>query len=113
MVEPYTLDRRAARLAFSRAAETYDGAAVLQREVGARLLSRLEYIKLDPLRIMDLGTGTGEAIEPLLQRYRKASVLAVDFAAPMVAKARRRGHWYRRPGGICADAHQLPLADMT
>ena len=113
MTKPYSIDIRAARLAFSRAAETYDAAAVLQQEVCSRLLSRLEYIQLDPKRIIDLGTGTGGAVEHLFRLYRKTPVLALDFAMPMVAKACRRGGWRRRPRGICADAHRLPVADAV
>ena len=33
----FAIDRRAVRRAFSRAAATYDDAAVLQREIGARM----------------------------------------------------------------------------
>ena len=37
------LDKRLVRLAFERAAATYDAAAVLQRVVGQRFYSLLEY----------------------------------------------------------------------
>src|SRR5262245_65450695 len=53
--DPAALDTRAVRRAFSRAARSYDEAAVLQREVGARLASRLDVVKLVPAAILDAG----------------------------------------------------------
>ena len=43
---------------------TYDAAAVLQREIGDRMLERLDYVRLQPQTILDLGCGTGHAIAP-------------------------------------------------
>jgi malonyl-CoA O-methyltransferase len=107
------IDKRRARRSFERAAEDYDRVAVLQREIANRLLERLDYIRLEPRRILDLGTGTGHAINALHQRYRKAQVVALDFAQGMLLQARRRGSWLRRPLCVCADAESLPLADAT
>jgi len=42
---------------FSRAANTYDKAAILQQEVGQRLIDRLAFIKIQPSIILDLGGG--------------------------------------------------------
>jgi malonyl-CoA O-methyltransferase len=105
------IDKRGARRAFERAAAVYDEAAVLQREIADRMLERLDYVRLAPRTVLDLGAGTGYAIEPLQRRYRKARVLALDFALNMVREARRRGSWLNRPRCVCADAESLPLAD--
>ena len=104
------IDKHYVRQAFSRAADSYDDAAVLQREIGRRMLQRLEYIRLQPKVIVDIGAGTGEASASLLKRYPKASVIALDFAMPMLRRARRRGRFLRRPLPLCADLEQLPLA---
>jgi malonyl-CoA O-methyltransferase len=61
--------------------------------------------------VLDLGSGTGQCIDSLLSRYRKAEVIALDIALPMLLRARRRGRWLRRPRCICADAERLPFAD--
>jgi malonyl-CoA O-methyltransferase len=106
-----TLDKRRARRAFERAAADYDRSAVLQRELADRLLERLDYVRLQPRRILDLGCGTGYAVDGLQRRYRGAQVIALDFALPMLLQARRRGGWLRRPHCLCADAERLPLAD--
>ncbi|HEX5515211.1 MAG TPA: malonyl-ACP O-methyltransferase BioC [Gammaproteobacteria bacterium] len=95
--------------AFQRAAATYDAAAVLQQEVGRRLLERLDVIRIEPTRVLDVGAGTGEASGALLRRYPRAQVLALDLAPAMLQHARRRGRLWRRPLCISADAEALPL----
>ncbi|MTW21538.1 malonyl-ACP O-methyltransferase BioC [Allochromatium palmeri] len=106
----HLIDKTRARLSFERAAADYDRVAVLQREIADRMLERLDYIRLAPQRILDLGAGTGYAIDALTRRYPKARVLALDFAHGMLLQARRRGSWWRRPHCVCADAEALPLA---
>lgn len=108
--DPLRVDKRQARRAFERAAQTYDAAAALQREVGQRMLERLDLIRLQPSRILDLGAGTGEFSHALLRRYRKADIVAVDVALNMLHRAHRRGGWFRRPGCVCGDAERLPFA---
>jgi len=56
---PLNLDRAQVRRAFERAAATYDGAAVLQREVGQRMAERLGFVRMQPGTILDAGCGTG------------------------------------------------------
>lgn len=105
-------EKRQMRRAFEAAAETYDAAAELQNEIGDRLIERMDFIRLQPRRILDLGAGTGRFSAALLQRYRGAEVVALDIAHPMLAKARGRGGWLRRgPVCVCADGERLPFAD--
>ena len=108
-----SIDKRQARRAFSRAADRYDEVAQLQREIGQRMIERLELVTLQPARILDLGCGTGVATAELGRRYRKAEVVALDFALPMLQQARKRARWLRRPRCLCADLEQLPLADRS
>lgn len=105
------IDKEQARHAFSRSADSYDEAAVLQREVGNRMLERLDLVTLEPKSVLDLGCGTGEQTRQLLQRYPKAGIYALDFAFPMLRHARKKGRWLRRPRCICGDMEHLPLAD--
>ncbi|HFD79224.1 MAG TPA: malonyl-[acyl-carrier protein] O-methyltransferase BioC [Gammaproteobacteria bacterium] len=104
-------DKSLARRSFAAAAASYDGAAVLQQEIGRRLLERLDLVRLRPQRILDLGAGTGQCLPGLLRRYRGAEVVALDIALPMLQRARARGRWLRRPRCVCADAERLPFAD--
>lgn len=113
-----TLDKRLLRLSFERAAATYDGAAVLQREIGSRMLSRLDYVRQQPARLLDAGCGTGHATADLQKRYPAADVLALDLALPMVERACARSSLLRRWSGralrgVCADIEQLPLRAGT
>ncbi len=78
------------RRAFERAAGTYDAAAVLQREVGARMAERLGIIRLAPGAILDAGCGTGEALGELHTRYPAARLVGLDFAFGMAQRARQR-----------------------
>ena len=106
-------DKASTRRSFERAADHYDEAAVLQREVGVRLLERLDLMRLQPQRILDLGSGTGQCIDGLFSRYRKAAVTALDIARPMLQRAGQRGRWLRRPQCVCADAERLPFGNHT
>jgi malonyl-CoA O-methyltransferase len=116
------LDRKSVRVAFTRASKRYDAAAVLQREIADRLLARLEYMRIAPQRVLDLGCGTGYSIDLLRRRYPAARLVGLDLALAMTAaaQARTRPHW---PFGLgrylshCrfvnADAEALPFADHS
>lgn len=105
------IDKRQLRASFGRAAGDYDRVAVLQREVGGRLLQRLDAMRIEPAQILDLGTGTGHIARALLKRYRGARVVALDIAEGMLAQARHRSGWWRKPRFVCGDIERLPLAD--
>jgi malonyl-CoA O-methyltransferase len=107
----FELDRADVRRSFDRASAAYDGAAVLQAQVRSELLDRLQWVRIEPVRMLDLGSGTGHAALELKRRFRRATVVALDIAPGMLHEARRRSRPFRRIERICADAHRLPLAD--
>jgi malonyl-CoA O-methyltransferase len=107
------LDRRAVRRSFDAASRDYDAAAVLQKEVRGRLLERLDFVKVEPEVVVDLGSGTGHASRALKDRYPKAQVIALDLAYGMLVEAKRRVGWFRRFERVCADAARLPLKDRS
>ena len=111
MTDNNTIDKLQARRAFNRAATTYDAVAELQYEIGDRLIERLDYVRLQPARILDLGAGTGFFSAALLKRYRKADIVALDVAENMLRQVQGRGGWFRKPRCVCADAETLPFAD--
>ena len=103
------------RLSFSTAAATYDSAAVLAREVGARMAQRLDLVKIVPQRVADIGCATGDGIRELQRRYPKAQPLALDYALPMLHAVRRATPRLQRlmrrgPRLLNADVKSLPLA---
>jgi malonyl-CoA O-methyltransferase len=87
---PLNLDRAQVRRAFERAAATYDGAAVLQREVGQRMAERLGFVRMQPGTILDAGCGTGAALGELHSRYPDARLVGLDLAFNMTLAARDR-----------------------
>ncbi|HEU0188741.1 MAG TPA: malonyl-ACP O-methyltransferase BioC [Gallionella sp.] len=115
----FAIDKKMMRLAFSRAAADYDAAAVLQREVCARMLERLEYVKLQPARILDAGSGTGWGARQLAQRYPSAQIIELDIAIGMLQTAIDHSGWWQKLFGgakqmrICADVEALPLAAQS
>ncbi len=115
MSEPAALDKRQMRRSFARAASTYDQAAVLQREIGARALERLDLVKLDPVAIVDAGCGTGFAARSLRQRFPRAMLIELDIAPAMLHASRlRRPRWEKWIGRVrevfvCGDNEQLPI----
>ncbi len=108
-LHPNPIDKRLARRSFERAAADYDRVAVLQQEIARRMLERLDYVKLEPRVVVDIGAGTGFSAERLLTRYPQARLIAVDFAMNMLRRTRLRGTSSRRPFCVCADAEELPL----
>jgi len=103
------------RSEFADAAASYDSAAALAREVGARMAARLDLVKITPRRVADIGCATGDGIRDLQARYAKALPLAVDYALPMLQATRQRTPLLQRlarrgPRLLNADVRALPLA---
>lgn len=104
------LDTHAVRRAFDRSSHTYAAVSHLQAETRGELLARLDFFPLQPVVVLDLGAGLGEAAEALRERYRHAQVIEVDLAESML-RARRPGwRFWKRRQALCADVRRLPLA---
>lgn len=121
----YRIDKARARASFGRAAETYDAAAILQKQVREEMLSRLDLVKLSPQLILDAGCGTGLGSHALQQKYPASQVVSLDFAYPMLQQTRKTYssvgvlHFLKSLVGltkqnlICADIEALPIADAS
>ncbi|MBI1175511.1 MAG: malonyl-ACP O-methyltransferase BioC [Sideroxydans sp.] len=118
-MDEFEIDKREVRRAFSRAAANYDAAAVLQREVCSRMLEKLDIIRLQPLRLLDVGSGTGWGTRQLGERYPQAEIVALDIAIGMLQAARGTSSWWQKlfSGGrqrfVCADVEALPVAAQS
>lgn len=112
-VSPFDLDRRRLRQALERAASGYDEATFLHREVGNRLLTRLNLIKHQPETIVDVGCATGAITAALMKKYRKAQVIGLDLAPALVKKACKRAPWLRTLHGAVAEPEALPLPSAS
>ena len=113
MTNPFSLDVAEVRRAANAAANTYDAAAALQAEVRERLLERLDYVKLKPGVVLDLGAATGGAVAALAERYSSAQIIAVDIADKMLLRTGERDFRALPPDLLCADAAALPVASAS
>ena len=113
----WVLSKRRVRAAFNRAAANYDRAAVVQREIGKRLLERLSLTRLTPKWILDIGAGTGAIGYALSRHYRQARIIDLDIAEHMLDEARRAtpylARWFGKRAFICGEAEQLPLGTAS
>jgi malonyl-CoA O-methyltransferase len=80
------------------------------------MLERLDYMKLQPHSVLDVGSGTGWGTRQLGERYPKAEITALDIAIGMLQVARGTSGWWKklfagkRENFLCADVEALPLA---
>ena len=119
---PPFVDVRQVRRNAARAARNYadyEAAAVLPREIAGRMLERLDYVKIEPQRVLDLGCGPGATLAALGERYPRAQVIGADFSEPMLRASlapRSRLRWLMpflrgaKSALVAADAAALPFA---
>lgn len=91
---------------------------MLSREVCARMVERLDLVRLVPARILDVGSGTGIAAQAMAQRYSGAHITALDASLPMLSMQRHGGSWRnllraalgrRGHSQICAAMESMPV----
>src|SRR3989338_1880250 len=99
--------------AFDGSAKTYEQAAVIQKEIGQRLFERLDYIKLQPRRILDLGCGSGYFSAQLKKKYPKAQLVSLDLSLTMLAANRQHQGWFKHWDLLAADMNFLPFAEQS
>jgi malonyl-CoA O-methyltransferase len=83
-------DERSARRGFAKASKTFDDADVVHAYARDALLGRLDYLKLDPRAIADIGCGTGKGLIELRRRFPSSLVLGIDSSIEMCREAAAR-----------------------
>ena len=99
------------RRRFERAARSYAGASRLEAEIGARMLERLDYLKIAPRRILDAGSGPSREAGSLLSRYKGAELLSLDFSLAMLRSG--KSFFFEKKKLVCGDLAGLPFAPGT
>ena len=102
----WRLFRAPLRRQFDRLAPHWD--AMRGPEHLEPLEAALAALQLSPARVLDLGTGTGDAAAAAARRFPQADVVGVDLSAAMVETARAKHPGLRFEQ---ADASHLPFED--
>lgn len=89
----------------------YAEVSILAREVSEQMLARLEFMTLQPKRILDLNCRTGYHTTLLNKHYPTAAIFAIDHAQAMLKYARQ--HLSKITVWIQADAENLPFTDHS
>ena len=122
MIAPPRIPARVAtvRRQFDARAERYALCDALPREIARRMIERLQYIRLAPRRILDVGCGAGETRAPLLARYPGSDWIGVDISERMLRSKARNSQsralgWLRGVSShrVLGDGGQLPIADAS
>lgn len=96
--------------AFNTHAKTYEQSAKVQHEIGIRLFERLQYIKIQPRYILDIGCGPGIFLQQLKALYPKAHIIGLDLAYSMLEIAKSKQTWRKKWSLVNADMTVLPFA---
>src|SRR6185437_8481185 len=87
------------------------------KEIGARMMDRLDYIKVNPEHVLDIGSGLGIDRQGLHKRYPKAGIYGVDIALNILKNyaPKKSFVWLGKSHKnlICADALSLPIASQS
>lgn len=79
---------RAVARQFDRRAAAFATADALHREIESRVFERLDVVRVEARRVLDLGCGPGRSFAALGARFPQASVLGLDVSHRMVERAR-------------------------
>lgn len=96
---------------YSRIADVYDQNAFLHSQIGEELLSRLDLIKIDISKVLDLGCGTGQHIKQLNTRFPKSRLHFVDNNPEMLALAKKQKSIFKKYKFHCENANSLSFED--
>ncbi|WP_421855272.1 malonyl-ACP O-methyltransferase BioC [Marinomonas sp.] len=96
---------------FDRASLSYDSYADFQKIVLDRLFAILPLSQADV--VVDLGTGTGQALGILSEKLTPKCNIALDLSPQMLAVASEHFSALQNTHYVCADAERLPLQDKS
>lgn len=92
---------------FSRAADSYNGVAKVQKIAIDMTLEVLDQHDLTVRRVLDLGSGTGLARPQLMRRFGSEAYYALDLSHAMLRYSQQQDA--SKVNAICADIEHLPI----
>lgn len=96
---------------FNAHAKDYENAAKIQLEIGSRLIQRLDYFKIKPKNILDLGCASGSLTKLLKNRYPEANIFGLDLAFAMLKEVTNQN--FTNLSLINADLEALPFTNNS
>lgn len=108
-----TFDYPALKRGFNKSAKAYPKGADLFSEINQLFIERLSQIQVKPLRILDLGAGTGQLSRSLLKIFPQARIYCLDIAHERLSVAKGKRKWFRQQHYITGDMHTLPFASES
>jgi malonyl-CoA O-methyltransferase len=107
------LNTQRIRNAFERAAPGFDSTDFLYREIRGRLLDRLRIVDIHPEWILDLGAGTCSGVTGLVNAFPDGRIIALDFAAAMLAAGKHKIQAHSNVSQLCGEAAALPFGNQS
>ncbi len=104
---------------FNSAADHYDSDAIMQSMIAEELIDRLHYIKINPKRILDIGSATGRNAILLAKIFPAAEIYELDFSIDMLRVSMNKSSGFRKLFSskkryfINADMDLLPFHDNS
>lgn len=96
---------------FNAKAIEYERAARAQQLIGERLFERLDYLKITPKFILDLGCGPGKFTYALKKRYPNAHVVGFDLAEAMLVQAKLKQRLWTKWSLVSGNMLSMPFTD--
>lgn len=110
--EPFIIDNQAVEKALEVVSEKYREEAEIFHVIADRLLERLHFIRLNPLRIVDFGARMGYTTKALSEHYKKTDIISLDFSVSLLNRA-RDSIQSNSPKMLAAEYTLLPFADQS
>ena len=102
------LNKTSIQKSFSRQAVEYNNNSGLQKNIAEKLLEKITYS--DPSCILEIGCGTGNLTNLLLEKYPSTPLHAIDLAPGMVRVVKKNNE---NVNTRVADAEDLPFSDQA
>ncbi len=106
-------DAAAAQRLFTRASRSFEAGSFIHDRAREILLSRLDYLPVEPRVVLDLGCAVGQAFGPLRARWPEALLIGLDCNLSMCRAAGERSQADGATMLLAANAEHIPIRDRS